>query len=33
MEVAFSPFGYRITKKWQADKVGEEYLEHIKRGK
>jgi uncharacterized integral membrane protein (TIGR00697 family) len=33
MEVAFSPLGYRITKKWQADKVGEEYLEHIKRGK
>ena len=33
MEIAFSPVGYRITKKWQADKVGEEYLEHIKRGK
>lgn len=33
MEIAFSPVGYRITKKWQAEKVGEEYLEHIKRGK
>lgn len=33
MEIAFSPVGYRITKKWQADKVGEEYLEHIRREK
>ena len=33
MEIAFSPVGYRITKKWQADKVGEEYLEHIRRDK
>ena len=33
MEIAFSPVGYRITKRWQADKVGEEYLEHIRRGK
>ena len=30
MEIAFSPVGYRITKRWQADKVGEEYLEHIR---
>ena len=33
MEIAFSPVGYRITKRWQADKVGEEYLEHIRREK
>ena len=33
MEIAFSPMGYRITKRWQADKVGEEYLEHIRREK
>ena len=33
MEIAFSPVGYRITKKWQAEKVGEEYLEHIRRYK
>ena len=26
MEVAFSPIGYRITKKWQAEEVGREYL-------
>ena len=33
MEIAFSPVGYRITKRWQAEKVGEEYLEHIRREK
>ena len=33
MEIAFSPVGYRITKRWQADKVGEEYLKHIRREK
>lgn len=33
MEIAFSPFGYRITKRWQEEKVGEEYLEHIRREK
>lgn len=33
MEIAFSPVGYRITKRWQAEKVGEEYLEHIRRDK
>ena len=26
MEIAFSPIGYRITKKWQKDSVGKEYL-------
>ena len=33
MEIAFSPIGYRITKKWQSDKIGEEYLQYIKEGK
>ena len=28
MEIAFSPFGYRITKRWQAEAVGREYLEY-----
>lgn len=32
MEVAFSPIGYRITKKWQQQSVGREYLEKIKEG-
>ena len=32
MEIAFSPIGYRITKKWQAESVGTEYLEFVKRG-
>ena len=27
MEIAFSPIGYRITKKWREEKVGLEYLE------
>lgn len=31
MEIAFSPIGYRITKKWQAEFVGKEYLDYIKR--
>ena len=26
MEVVFSPIGYRITKKWKAEKVGIEYI-------
>ena len=29
MEVAFSPIGYRITKVWQAEAVGREYLDYI----
>ena len=33
MEVAFSPLGYRITKRWQEEKVGEQYLEYIRREK
>ena len=27
MEVAFSPIGYRITKKWKEDALGQEYLD------
>ena len=30
MEIAFSPIGYRITKRWQAENVGKEYLEKRK---
>ncbi len=33
MEIVFSPIGYRITKKWQAERVGKEYIEHIEKGK
>ena len=29
MEIAFSPIGYRITKKWQAEDVGRQYLDYI----
>lgn len=29
MEIAFSPIGYRITRKWQAENVGREYLNCI----
>ncbi len=30
MEIIFSPIGYRITKKWQNESVGREYLNYIK---
>ncbi len=33
MEIVFSPIGYRITKKWQAESVGKEYLDAVKKGK
>lgn len=33
MEVVFSPIGYRITRKWQKESVGKEYLEYVKEGK
>ena len=33
MEVVFSPIGYRITRKWQKESVGKEYLEYAKEGK
>ncbi|MBR5140771.1 MAG: VUT family protein [Clostridia bacterium] len=27
MEIAFSPLGYKITRRWQKEKVGKEYLD------
>ena len=30
MEVVFSPIGYRITKRWQSEAVGREYLDFVK---
>ena len=30
MEIVFSPIGYRITKKWQNESVGKEYLNFVK---
>ena len=33
MEMVFSPMGYRITKKWQSENVGREYLEHLEEAK
>ena len=32
MSVAFSPIGYKITKKWQKNGVGKEYLDYIEGG-
>ena len=29
MEIIFSPIGYRITKKWRENRVGQAYLDHI----
>ena len=31
MEIAFSPIGYRIAKRWQTENVGKEYLNYIKK--
>ena len=31
MEIAFSPIGYRITKKWQRESIGKEYLEYVRK--
>ena len=31
MEVMFSPIGYRITKNWEAESVGKEYLDFIEK--
>ncbi len=31
MEIAFSPIGYKITKKWKENEVGKEYLESRER--
>lgn len=33
MEIAFSPIGYRITKRWQAESVGKDYLDYLGKGK
>lgn len=33
MEIAFSPIGYRITRKWQSESIGIEYLEYIEKDK
>ena len=33
MEIVFSPFGYRITKKWRQDNVGKDYFDYIERTK
>lgn len=31
MEIAFSPIGYRITRRWQRENVGKEYLDYIEK--
>ena len=31
MEIIFSPIGYNITRKWQREGVGREYLDFVKR--
>ena len=33
MEIVFSPIGYRITKKWQAENIGKEYFDYIEGSK
>ena len=33
MEILFSPIGYRITKTWKEERVGQEYLDFIEREK
>ena len=33
MEMLFSPIGYKITKKWQNEAVGKEYLDFVKAAK
>ena len=33
MEIVFSPIGYRITKKWQAENVGEAYFDYVEGAK
>jgi len=30
MEIAFSPIGYRISKRWQSENVGAEYFNYLK---
>ncbi|MBR2986967.1 MAG: VUT family protein [Clostridia bacterium] len=31
MEIAFSPIGYRLTKKWQKEEVGKAYFDYIQK--
>ena len=31
MEIVFSPIGYRITRKWRSESVGQEYFDYLKR--
>ena len=33
MEIAFSPIGYRITRKWRSENVGKEYFEYTEKEK
>lgn len=33
MEIAFSPFGYRIVTNWRENEVGKEYIEYITKGR
>lgn len=33
MEMIFSPFGYRVCKKWEEENVGKEYLEYLEDSK
>lgn len=33
MEIAFSPIGYRITKKWREENVGREYFDFVEENK
>ncbi len=33
MEIAFSPIGYRITKRWKAEAIGKEYLDYTEKEK
>ena len=33
MEIVFSPIGYRITKKWRAEKVGKAYFDYVEEAK
>lgn len=33
MEIIFSPFGYRITRKWKDENIGKDYFEFVERKK
>lgn len=33
MEVIFSPFGYKVCKKWEKENVGKEYLDYVEASK